>query len=185
MRCEEARALLQAYVDHELPSERQEEVGAHLRACAECAREEERIVHLVALLQGQPMLAPQRDLVPEVIAKVKAARTLAVHRMVAGIAAVAASVLLAVLVTYFAMSRPQPISPVRFTANKSQVSVQAPDIDVALANLWDSFVRVWGAVPDYSGDVVNGVQWLTGPITSYITETITPELEKVGLSSLG
>jgi len=40
-------------------------------------------------------------------------------------------------------------------------------------------------VPDCSQDVVNGVQWLTAPITSYITETITPELEKVGLSSLG
>jgi hypothetical protein len=185
MRCEEARALLQVYVDRELPSERQEEVGEHLRACAECAREEERIVHLVALLQGQPMLAPQRDLVPEVIAKVKAARTLALRRMVAQIAAVAASVLLAVLVTYFVLSRPHPATSVPLTAKKPSVSAQAPDIDVALSNLWDSFSSVWGVIPDYSGDVVNGVQWLTGPITAYITETLAPELEKVSLPSLG
>ena len=43
MTCEEARQLLDAFIDDELPTHDREDVTTHLADCAECRREAEEI----------------------------------------------------------------------------------------------------------------------------------------------
>ena len=183
MRCEEARELLQAYVDNELLPRIREEVRTHIASCSECGREAEKHARLLELLRNQPLAAPSGSFVPEVIAKVRAARTLSIRRMVLKVSAMAASLLLAVLVGYLAMTRISPTRPAMVADVKPAITAPAPD--AALLNLWNSFASAWGAAPDYSEDIANGVEWLAAPITSYIHDMLTPEPDELSRTSLG
>ena len=177
MTCEEARGLLQAFVDGELEPQARDAVQAHIRGCAECEQEARRYSELVALLRNQPIEAPPRDLVPEVMGKIKAAQALSIRRMVTKFIAVAACLVLALVVGYLAMSRAKPAGP----ANPPQeVSVNhpVPDINADLSRVWDSLAAFWTPTHDCSQDFLAGVAWVAAPVTSYINDTLQLEAEE-------
>ncbi len=55
MDCEQALHQLPAYVDHALPPEQAEDVGAHLDVCARCCREAELYQTVEEILLAEPV----------------------------------------------------------------------------------------------------------------------------------
>ena len=95
MRCEEVKALLNDLIDGELDEERKAAVEAHIRSCAECAREKRRLERVVSLVRGLPREKVPVDLLPSL----RASRVgVGLRRLVAGLATVAAALLVAILI---------------------------------------------------------------------------------------
>jgi len=95
MRCEEVKALLNDLIDGELDEERKAAVEAHIRSCANCAREKRRLERVVSLVRGLPREKVPVDLLPSL----RASRVgVGLRRLVAGLATVAAALLVAILI---------------------------------------------------------------------------------------
>jgi len=95
MRCEDVKALLNDLIDGELDEEKREMVEAHIRDCADCAREKRRLERVVRLVRGLPRENVPVDLLPSL----RASRVgVGLRRLVAGLATAAAALLVAILI---------------------------------------------------------------------------------------
>jgi negative regulator of sigma E activity len=61
MTCEVVQEELVAYCDGELPEQEREQVAAHLKTCAACAREEAQLARMERLLATVERIAPSPD----------------------------------------------------------------------------------------------------------------------------
>jgi anti-sigma factor RsiW len=66
VKCDEARSLLDAYLDHELADRDQRRVEAHLGGCTACAAAEARLAELIATIRGATCFEPPDHLAHEV-----------------------------------------------------------------------------------------------------------------------
>lgn len=110
------------------------ESQAHLRACADCSAELERLHQRVARLRALPTLRPARDRFPEVAARVRLdRRQLYVRRAGLGALALAASLLLAVV------GRDVVTPPVASASDKlTAVMAESATLEQALRQLRES-----------------------------------------------
>lgn len=61
MTCDFVQEELVAYHDGELPEQEQEQIGAHLKTCAECSREEAQLARIAHLLTTLERVTPSPD----------------------------------------------------------------------------------------------------------------------------
>ena len=183
MRCEEARSLLQDYVEGELPAQVREKVLTHLQACASCESEVKRYTHLFGVLGSQPIAAPPEEFADHVMRKVGAARALSLRLKMVKFLAAAACLVLAVFIGYRVayQSAPSGAPPTRI----SRTDIVTPDMGVALGGLLDLFSESFSPLSDCSRDIVAGVEWLAAPVTAYVNETLGLEAEESHERSLG
>ena len=71
MNCQEARAKLDDFVDGELPERPRQMLQRHLAVCSGCRRQEEELRALLAAARRLPGIPPQRDLWPEIEARLR------------------------------------------------------------------------------------------------------------------
>jgi anti-sigma factor RsiW len=71
VKCDEARSLLDAYLDHELADRDQRRVEAHLEGCAACAAAEARLAELIATIRGATRFEPPDYLARKVHARLR------------------------------------------------------------------------------------------------------------------
>ena len=71
MKCDEARSLLDAYLDHELADQDRRRVKTHLEGCAACAAAEARLAELIDTVRGAACFQPPDHLARQVHARLR------------------------------------------------------------------------------------------------------------------
>lgn len=175
MTCEEVRRLLQAYVEDELTPEKLTTVQQHLLTCPQCTQDSAHWGRLLNLLRAQPMEMPPVELVPEIMAKVRSARRLALRRVMYRALAAAATIVLAMGLVLYIMKKPTltPVPPIQVSV--AITPTQTQDMGVVLGAVGAMIVEIFAAMPDYSRDMIAGMEWLTKPVTTFVIEQISPE----------
>jgi predicted anti-sigma-YlaC factor YlaD len=184
MNCSDARDLLQAHLDGDLPPETRHAVAAHLRACPACAAEVKTYERLFRRLTTQPIAPPPADFVPGIMERARSARALSMRWMTLKMCAAAACLVLAVLLGYRALHPIRP-APLSVPSHTTQATPAAPDLGLALASLWGLVSDAFLSGPDYSQDVIAGAERLVAPLRSCVNDAFTPAPEANLPPSLG
>ena len=71
MKCDEARSLLDAYLDHELADQDRRRVETHLEGCTACAAAEARLGELIDTVRGAACFQPPDHLARQVHARLR------------------------------------------------------------------------------------------------------------------
>lgn len=154
MDCNEVKSRLDELVDGELSPERQADLRAHLARCATCDAEVRGALDLRAQLAALPKrVPPARDLWPEIAARIATTHGVVRRRMwprVAGIAAVAAGIVVASLVTLQQDSAPMPVA----SSGGEVVVAVDPGLRLAAQSMLDSAELDGRTLPSGAADTV-------------------------------